>query len=553
MSLSQASEVLSGQLGWLLQFLLPYLSGVVVESAEICGDRLVVRARACAEQAACGRCGALSQRVHSSYGRRLGDAGIGGRIVMIRLRVRRFFCTSPGCPATTFAEQPGGLTSRYSRLSVPLRQMAAAAGLALAGRAGARLCSTIAVPASRQVLLRLVMALPDPPAGPVRVLGIDDFSFRRGQSYGTLLVDAETGGRIDLLGDREAATVTAWLQAHPGTEVICRDRAGAYAQAARDGAPGAIQVADRWHLFHNLAGYVRESVAASRVALAAAVPDPGPAPVDPAQVAAIIGQRHTAVQQLRAQGATLDQAAAAAGLGKGRTGRLWRASSAAELLAARGASALDPWKPRLHQRWTQGQHKIAALHTEITALGYRGSHTTTYAYLGMLLLAAPPAAPSPPTTAQVTGWIMTRPGQLGADSTARLDAIRAASPQLDALATHVTRFAEIANGRLGSAALDAWLDAADADDQPALHHFTRGIRQDRQAVANAVTLTWNSGIVEGNVCRLKMLKRQMYGRAELPLLRKRFLNALPLTSQYTPTETITKYEPEPESGAYSSD
>ena len=523
MSLSQASEVLSGQLGRLLEVLLSCLAGVVVEDAEIAGGRLVVRARSCAEQAACGRCGGISRRVHSSYARRLADAGVGGRVVVIQLAVRRFFCADPGCPAATFAEQVGGLSSRYSRLTVPARQLASAAGLALAGRAGARLCAALALPASRRVLLRLVMALPDPPAGPVRVLGIDDFSFRRGQSYGTLLIDVETGRPVDVLGDREAATVTAWLQARPGAEVICRDRAGAYAQAARDGAAGAVQVADRWHLFRNLAGYVRDTVAANRPALAAAIPDPGPAPVDPAQVAAVIGQRHAAVQQLRAQGATLDEAAAVTGLGKSRTARLWRAGSPAELVAARRASVLDEYKPCLHQRWAQGERDIAALHAQITAMGYPGSYGTTYAYASMLRLAAPPAPPPPPSAAQAAGWIMAGPGRPGADSSAQLAAIRAASPQLDALASHVTRFGEIARGRLGSAALSAWLDAADADDQPALHHFTRGIRQDYDAVANAVTLPWSSGKVEGNVCRLKMLKRQMYGRAGLPLLRKRVL------------------------------
>jgi transposase len=529
MSLSQVSEVLSGELGWVLQVLLPYLSGVVIESAEVCGGRLVVRARAGAEQAACGRCGTVSRRVHSGYGRRLAGTGTGGRVVVIRLAVRRFFCTLAGCPAKTFAEQPEGLASRYSRLSVPARELAAATGLALAGRAGARLGEVMALPVSRQVLLRLVMALPDPPAGPVRVLGIDDFSFRRGQSWGTLLVDMETRRPVGVLDGRDAATVTAWLEDHPGTEVICRDRAGAYAQAARDGAPAAIQVADPWHLYHNLAGYVRGTVAANQAALPAAVPDPGPAPAGPGETGAIITARHAAVHQLRARGLTLEQAAAATGLGKGRTSRYWKAPAAAALLGARSTSALDPFKEHLDQRWAQGQHNIAALHAEITARGYPGSRTTTYAYASTLRLAAPPAAPRPPTIAQAACWIMAGPDRDGhhlapADRT-RLAAILAASPQLAALAGHVARFSEIASGRLGPAALDAWLDAADADDQPALHHFTAGIRQDHHAVANAVTLTWTSGAVEGHVCRLKMLKRQMYGRAGRPLLRKRVLLA----------------------------
>jgi len=229
------------------------------------------------------------------------------------------------------------------------------------------------------------------------------------------------------------------------------------------------------------------------------------------------------VHELRAAGKTLAETAAALGLSQQLTSRFWRAASPAQLLCTRPASALDPYKRYLRQRQDQGITKIAVLHREITALGYPGSYTTTYAWLAPFKLAAPPAAPAPPAHQQAARWMLTDPARLDEGQHAQLTALLGRCPELADLAGHITSFAKLLTHR-PAAGLDDWLTAVEASPgQPELRSFAHGIRRDHHAVANALTLPWSSGLVEGLNTRTKLLQRQMYGRASFPLLRKRIL------------------------------
>ena len=532
-----------------LGVLLPHLAGVEVDDVEVSGTWLCIRAcpRMC--DAVCPRCGRSSRRVHSRYERRLADAAIGGRRVVIRLRVRRFFCAWPDCPAATFAEQVEGLTSRYARRSPPLARTLTVVALALAGRAGARLASVLGAVAGRSSMLRLIRSLPDPDAGQVRILGVDDFALRRGHVYGTVLIDMGTRRPVDLLPDREAGTLAAWLRDHPGTEVICRDRAGAYAAGARAGAPDAIQVADRWHMWHNLAEHVEKTVARHSTCLKQEPPAPAPpepnagAAPDLEQAAAAAAtqrleesalvrrtrERYAAVQALHAQGKGIKPIMRELHLAKETVRKFARAADADELLTRPRAGRpgiLDAHKPYLHQRWNAGCTDALQLHAEITSRGFRGSYGTVNLYLQPFraLGAAPPSAPAPPKVREITGWILRHPDSLDADEQHKLKEIRARCRHLDATAAHVSAFAEMMTGRHGER-LEAWIAAVAADDLPDLRSFTRGLTHDHDAVLAGLTLEYSSGAVEGNVNRIKMIKRQMYGRAGFSLLRKRVLLA----------------------------
>jgi hypothetical protein len=465
--LSQGDVCLSCPGAVELGILLPHLAGVIVEEVAVAAGLLLVMARPRAPEAACPKCGTVSGRVHSRYSRRLADAAIGGRQVEILLAVRRFFCPAPGCRRRTFAEQVDGLTVRYARKTPLLAGVLGSIAVPLAGRAGSRLAAGLGAPASRQVMLRLVMAVPDPEAACPRVLGVDDFAIRRGQHYGTLLIDCETGGPLDLLQGRDAQPFADWLAAHPGVEVICRDRSGSFADGARTGAPQAIQVADRFHLWQNLAKAAGKCVAAHRGCLAESAPQGAGDPVPPAGTAGETApepagkfagrtrRNHTLVHALRAEGRGLREIARHLSWGLHTVQRYDRAATWQELVDGRWkaprASKLDPFKPYLDQHAGQGHGSFTRLFREIRDLGYDGSYSVVRNYLDQIRPARTPLPQAPPTVRDVTNWLTRRPDSLTGDEKPRLTAILDRCPELQTASDQVRAFAGMLTELTGQA------------------------------------------------------------------------------------------------------
>ncbi|MFD0229338.1 ISL3 family transposase [Streptomyces hirsutus] len=355
----------------LKELLFPSIADVAVLSVDVNIEIVRVDAHCTADGAVCPVCGVWSNRVHGSYLRFPADVPSGGRSVVLRLRVRRFACGNSGCARRTFVEQVPGLTRRHGQRTERLRSTLASVGLALAGRAGARIARILGMSVSRSTVLRLVDALPEPEVAAPRVVGVDEYATRKGRHYGTVLVDIETRRPIDLLPDREASSLAAWLAERPGVEVICRDRAPFFAEGAATGAPQAVQVADRWHLWHNLSEAAERAVAQHRRCLRALVPAAPEPESEPASEEEPPGSpwptghrfadrtraRHAAVHALLDAGHSHRSIQRQLGMSWRTVKKLAEAAAPEELFTGQWQnrpSVLDDYKPYLDDRWSEG-------------------------------------------------------------------------------------------------------------------------------------------------------------------------------------------------------
>lgn len=537
-------------------------------------DRLRVIARAIRSWSRCPLCRRRSRRVHSWYCRTLADVPAFGRPVTIELHVRRFFCPARRCRRRIFAERLPDLAAASAQRTARAQAQLRAVGFAAGGEGGARLLPLLALAGSPDTILRLLHRTPTPAFAAPRVLGVDDFALRRGRRYGTILVDLERHCVVDVLADRTAATLAAWLAAHPGVAVISRDRAGAYADGARQGAPAARQVADRFHLAKKLGEAVErvltrqpaalrvaaDAVAAQRVTDQPPPPAPdaggrdqdGPArlpAVEPGTAAERARQarrsrraaRYEEVVRLHDEGLGIQTIAKRLGMGRHTIRRYLRAGALPERISrARRPGILAAHEPYLRSRWDAGCRNAAQLHRELRERGFAGSASLLRQFLRRWRPTAgrpgPPrkAAPTPPGAAPApcpirsprqARWLLWRcPDELDAEDRAYRDALVAAWPSAQLVSELAQGFVRLLRGRDASG-LDAWLDAAHGSDIPELRGFARGLEQDRAAVEAGISEEYSNGQTEGQVNRLKALKRSMYGRASLELLKRRLIES----------------------------
>ena len=514
-------------------------------------DRVTIVTIATSSQAACPLCGGLSGRVHSRYTRTLADLPWQGRAVAVRMRARRFRCATAGCPRRIFTERLPEIAHPRARRTARLGDAQRHIGFALGGEPGSRPAGRLAMPVSGDTLLRMVrsgaLAVPPPPP---RVIGVDDWAWRRGRRYGTIICDLERRRVVDLLPDRGADALASWLKRHGGeVAVVSRDRSGAYADGIRAGAPAAVQVADRWHLLANCSDALRQLLdrhqgqlrEAARLC-AAEGRSPAPARAPPSERTPTRAERqkahrrerrqarYEAVAELHRQGVPIRGIARRLGVARNAVRRWLRAGEAVPYRRAPGRSALDRHLGHVERCWAEGRRNAAELWRELReGRGFGGGYDVVrrWAIRQRVLEAAraEPARGLPswrvPSSRRAARLLTTEAASLSQADRRFVAALAALSPDVREAADLANGFARLVRER-DADGLAPWLDRARATG---LRGFAEGLSRDIDAVQAALSLPWSNGPAEGQINRLKLLKRQMYGRAKFDLLRSRVLHA----------------------------
>jgi transposase len=525
----------------MLSTLFPLPNGMIVDHLT-CTPEQIVMALICIQPSVhCPTCATPAERIHSHYCRTVADVAWGGQQVTLQITVRKFFCLCRDCPQKLFAERFPGLVQSYARMTDRLVASLQCIGMAAGGKAGSRLAQQLAMPVTPVTLLRHLLDIPLPSRPQVRVLGVDDWAWKKGQRYGTILVDLERHRAIDLLAERTAEGFAAWLREHPEVEIICRDRGSCYIEGATKGAPYAIQIADRYHLLANLRETVEAVLARHRTelcrqAISEKTPDehayPRQSPAAEHQRHVRVAQRNERFEQVKTlheSGISREDIARCTGLSLRTVTRYLRLQTCPQYGRQR-KSVLEPYLGWVRQRFTDGCRNAAHLYREAQAQGYHGTYAAISAYVRYLR--NPDGIPPTPSLRsqrrqtyspkKVVWWILKDRDDLHQTEQDALTVILnecADVYQAHRLAKAFQRI--VAEG--DSDGFDPWLEQAESSSLPEFQRWAWGLRQDYAAVRAALQWPWSSGQVEGQVNRLKTIKRQMYGRAGFHLLRRRVL------------------------------
>lgn len=499
----------------------------------------------------CPDCQQPSSQIHSRYTRHAQDLPCTQQGVHLELVVHRFRCANPVCRRRTFVERLSQLVPWYARRTQRLTTQLRAVAFEAGAEAGARIGRHFGIRTSGDTLLRILRQTPEHDYSPPRVVGIDDWAFKKGLRYGTILIDLERHCPIDLLPDRQIETVQQWLAMHPCIELVARDRSQDYARAIAQGAPQAVQIADRWHLLKNLTdalekvlyGYIRRlkqwTVDAQTTAIIEADDVPQNISSRHERQQSQVGrparlERYRLVHKLHDQGWQRQAIAQHLGICTRTVSRYLAAATFPEHRRHR-TSKLDRYKRYLLQRWNDGCHNATRLADEIRSQGYRGGMTQIREYVARLRQAQmaqkeqlssslPSHLAGKSLTPRRTAFLLLRPhAENDSQQIAFHQQFFALFPELQSVVGLFQAFAMMVRERQ-AADFDSWLQLASHSDSNPLKQFVRGLQRDEAAVRAALEYEWSSGQSEGQINRLKLIKRQMYGRARFDLLRIRVLH-----------------------------
>jgi transposase len=507
------------------QSLLP--DGLLVENIQHDEDEIVAVARSPSPTSRCPACGTMSAQIHSRYERLLTDLPAHGRRVRIRLQVRRFRCGGEHCPKTTFAERLGdGIAQPWARRSSRLESIIHYVGLALGGRPGQSLARRLLLPVSNDTLLRIVRRRGTPRFVPPTVIGIDDWAWRRNQRYGTIICDLERRKTIALLPDREPATAQAWLAGQQQIEIVNRDRGGSYGVAVTRALPEATQVADRWHLMENASRAFLDAVRKSMRQIRGAI---GAVTIDPDLLTAAERiqyegyqrreETNAAILGMAKEGATIKEIVRRTGHSRGLVRKVLRGQRS-DVFRVR-ESSLELHLQWLDEQWAAGQRNSTELWRRLRSQGFKGCLrvVTEWASRRRRAEKADGALSRTPSSRTIARLMTYGRDRLSKAETVAIAAIEQSVPVLVEAREIIAAFQAMVRQK-SLAELDPWLEGARAS---LVASFANGVIKDRAAVAAAITSGWSNGQTEGQITKLKLVKRQMYGRGKLDLLQARVI------------------------------
>jgi transposase len=508
---------------------------------------ITIFANTSATSARCPVCGMRSSRVHSRYTRTLADLPWQGVPVTLHLRVRRFFCDEVNCHRTIFAERLPGVATHYARRTGRLDDWFTHISFALGGEAGARLLKDLGIVVSGDTLLHHIRSLHLRDHKTPRILSVDDFAFRRGTRFGTVLVDLERHTLVDILPDRRPDTFAHWLEEHPGVEVVSRDRGGEYAEAASRAAPNAVQVADRFHLLKNLRDVVLR-VFKHHTEILELVPTPT---VHFQRLTNLRLDRRASKENMREQARKLFHSIhtlSKKGMKNAQISRTLRIHrhTVEKYLAFKAPpqrrhftkkiSAIAPYEDYILKRWKEGCRNAMQIHREISEQGYPGAYQNVVRITRYLkeqeVLGEPLPDISPGiSAAQTAGILVKRPENCSEEEIQTLKRLKTVHQVTERCCTLFREFAgmfrdkEQRSEEQGRRRLEEWTGRAKASGITELKAFAAKLLQDTDAVVAAMTLPYSQGQTEGRINKLKLVKRSMYGRGKFDLLRQRALYA----------------------------
>ena len=522
-------------------------------------DSITILAQTSQTFGICPICQDRSRSLHSNYLRQLTDLPWHGVAIRIHLNTRKFRCQNEVCRRKVFCERLPKVVKSYGRKTIRLQELFGILAFALGGAAGSKTAREIGLTISGDSLLRRIRQIPPSTVEKVKVLGVDDFAFRRGERYGTILVDLEKRKPIDLLPDREAATLAEWLKKHPEIEIISRDRAGCYAVGAKTGAPQAIQVADRFHLLKNLLDGFERFLSRQHQVIAEVFQKACPPTkkrtkkqltktklLPSAAKTLVIEQkaartaarekRFRTVKELHQGGVPILAIARRLKMSRNTVKKFLSVESALHRQPnCPRFSPIHRFLPYLQKRWTQeGERSSRKLWKEIKAQGYPGAEATLRHFLqkwreaeeseiktqAVIKSSAPGRAPS----IRKIKWLLFGKQEKPLEQWEQifLQQLCRDLPEIEISQKLVKEFHQMMINRQ-SEGFKRWLAKARASGIGELVWFANGVEQDRAPVEKAFESEWSQGQTEGQVNRLKFLKRQMYGRANFDLLRARVI------------------------------